>query len=190
MLLLIASGLLLRSFAKMLETDPGFQPQHVLTASLSLPRHDYPTQQKVDAFYAELQRKIEAMPGVQLVGFSSNIPIVGQNGGRLITPQGHVRSAGEGFLIASTYLVQGNYFQALAPQPDDGTNFTLKLDQLINVKQKISARWIRVGDTQSSSGYRPDVVNTMVLTQHNAAVNYDYTIAPWILSPQTSRGSS
>ena len=113
LLLLVASGLLLRSFRKMLETDPGFQPQHVLTASLSLPRHDYPTQQKVDDFYAELQRRIETLPGVRTVGFSSNIPIVGQNGGRLITPEGHVRSAGEGFLIASTYLVQGNYFQTL-----------------------------------------------------------------------------
>jgi predicted permease len=113
LLLLVASGLLLRSFAKMLETDPGFQPQHVLTASLSLPRHDYPTQQKVDEFYAELQRRVEAVPGVRTVGFSSNIPIVGQNGGRLITPEGHVRSAGEGFLIASTYLLQGNYFQTL-----------------------------------------------------------------------------
>jgi predicted permease len=113
LLLLVASGLLLRSFAKMLETDPGFQPQHVLTASLSLPRHDYPTQQKVDEFYAELQRRVETLPGVRTVGFSSNIPIVGQNGGRLITPEGHVRSAGEGFLIASTYLVQGNYFQTL-----------------------------------------------------------------------------
>jgi predicted permease len=113
MLLLVASGLLLRSFAKMLETDPGFEPQHVLTAALSLPRHDYPTQQSADEFYAELQRKIELLPGVKSVGLSSNIPIVGQNGGRLITPEGHVRSAGEGFLIASTYLVQGNYFQAL-----------------------------------------------------------------------------
>jgi len=113
LLLLVASGLLLRSFAKMLETDPGFQPQHVLTASLSLPGHDYPTQQKVDEFYAELQRRVETLPGVRTVGFSSNIPIVGQNGGRLITPEGHVRSAGEGFLIASTYLVQGNYFQTL-----------------------------------------------------------------------------
>ena len=63
LLLLVASGLLLRSFAKMLETDPGFQPQHVLTASLSLPRHDYPTQQKVDEFYAELQRRIESSAG-------------------------------------------------------------------------------------------------------------------------------
>jgi putative ABC transport system permease protein len=113
LVLLVASGLLLRSFAKMLETDPGFQPQHVLTASLSLPTHDYPTQQRVDEFYADLQRKIEPVPGVVSVGFSSNIPIVGQNGGRLITPEGYVRAAGEGFLIASTYLVQGNYFQAL-----------------------------------------------------------------------------
>jgi predicted permease len=113
LLLLVASGLLLRSFAKMLETNPGFQPQHVLTASLSLPRNDYPTQQKVDEFYAELQRRVETLPGVMSVGFSSNIPIVGQNGGRLITPEGHVRSVGEGFLIASTYLVQGNYFQTL-----------------------------------------------------------------------------
>jgi predicted permease len=113
MLLLVASGLLLRSFAKMLETDPGFQPQHVLTAALSLPTHDYPTQQSVDEFYTELQGKIERLPGVKSVGFSSNIPIVGQTGGRLITPEGYVRSAGEGFLIASTYLVQGNYFQSL-----------------------------------------------------------------------------
>src|ERR1700722_19214431 len=113
LLLLVASGLLLRSFRKMLETDPGFQPQHTLTASLSLPRHDYPAQQKVDEFYAELQRKIESLPGVKTVGFASNIPIIGQHGGRLLTPEGHVRSAGEGFLIASTYLVQGNYFQAL-----------------------------------------------------------------------------
>jgi putative ABC transport system permease protein len=113
LLLLVASGLLLRSFRKMLQTDPGFQPRHTLTSSLSLPRHDYPTQQKVDEFYAELQRKIESLPGVKTVGFASNIPIIGQHGGRLLTPEGHVRSAGEGFLIASTYLVQGNYFQAL-----------------------------------------------------------------------------
>jgi predicted permease len=113
MVLLVASSLLLRSFAKMLETDPGFQSQHVLTASLSLPAHDYPTQQKVDDFYAELQRRLEILPGVRSVGFSSNIPVVGQNSGRLIAPEGYVRSSGEGWLVASNYLVQGDYFQSL-----------------------------------------------------------------------------
>ena len=113
MLLLVASGLLLRSLSKMLETDPGFQAQHVLTASLSLPVRDYPTQQKVDKFYDELQRQVQKLPGVKTVGFSSNIPIVGQRSGRLIAPEGYVRQVGAGWLIASNYLVHGRYFEAL-----------------------------------------------------------------------------
>ncbi len=111
--LLVASGLLLRSFAKMLETYPGFQPRHVLTASLALPKRGYPTQEKVDDFYRQLQERIEHLPGVSSVGFSTNIPIVGANSGRLITPQGYVRHSGEGLIITSNYLVQGNYFKAL-----------------------------------------------------------------------------
>jgi predicted permease len=113
MVLLISSGLLLRSFAKMLEVDPGFQPDHVLTASLALPALDYPTQQKVDAFFATLQQRLESEPGVKSVGFASNIPIVGQKSGRLIAPQGYVERLGEGMIIASNYLTQGNYFDAI-----------------------------------------------------------------------------
>ena len=75
----------------------------------------------------------------------------------------------------------GNLFQALAPQPEDGTNFMLRLDQQITTNQKIYARWIRVGDTQTSTGYRPDVINNTHLAQHNAGLNYDWTIRPFIL---------
>jgi len=113
MLLLVASGLLLHSFAKMLETNPGFQPRHVLTASLALPEHEYSSQVKVDDFYRRLQTRIEELPGVREVGFSTNIPIVGANSGRLITPQGYVRPTGEGWLITSNYLVRGDYFKTL-----------------------------------------------------------------------------
>jgi putative ABC transport system permease protein len=112
MVLLVSAGLLLRSFAKMLEVDPGFQPAHLLTASLALPAHDYPTQQKVDDFLTNLQHRLEANPQVKSVGFSSNIPIVGQRSGRLIAPQGYTQSPGEGWSIASNYLTHGNYFEA------------------------------------------------------------------------------
>ena len=47
------------------------------------------------------------------MGFSTNIPIVGANSGRLITPQGYVRPAGDGWLITSNYLVEGDYFQTM-----------------------------------------------------------------------------
>ncbi len=112
MVLLVSAGLLLRSFAKMLEVDPGFESAHLLTASLSLPVRDYPTQQKVDDFLTNLQQRLEANPQVKSVGFSSNIPIVGQRSGRLIAPQGYTKSPGEGWIIASNYLTQGNYFEA------------------------------------------------------------------------------
>jgi predicted permease len=84
-----------------------------LTASLALPKHDYPTQERVDDFYRRLQAQVERLPGVSAVGFSTNIPIVGSNSGRLITPQGYVRPSGEGWLITTNYMVQGEYFKAL-----------------------------------------------------------------------------
>jgi putative ABC transport system permease protein len=113
MVLLAGSGLLLRSFARMLAVDPGFEPAHVLKASLSLPPHEYSNQQRVNDFYNELQRRLETLPGVKAVGFSSNIPVVGQNSGRLIAPEGYVKSSGEGWSIASNYLVHGSYFGAM-----------------------------------------------------------------------------
>jgi predicted permease len=124
MILLVSSGLLLRSFAKMLEVDPGFEPSHVLTASLSLPAHDYPAQANVGAFFANLEQKLEAEPGVKSVGFASNIPIVGQRSGRLIAPEGYVKSSGEGWIIASNYLTQGNYFEAIGIALVRGRYFT------------------------------------------------------------------
>jgi putative ABC transport system permease protein len=97
----------------MIEVDPGFESSHVLSASVSLPGHDYPEQQKVGAFFASLQRTLESEPGVKSVGFASNIPIVGQNSGRLIAPEGYVKSSGEGWSIVSNYLTQGSYFEAI-----------------------------------------------------------------------------
>jgi putative ABC transport system permease protein len=129
MVLLVSAGLLLRSFAKMMEVDPGFEPAHVLTASLSLPLHDYPTQQKVDAFLTELHDRLASEPGVKSVGFASNIPIVGQRSGRLIAPEGYAKSPGEGWIIASNYLTQGDYFDATRIPLVRGRYFTPADDQ-------------------------------------------------------------
>jgi hypothetical protein len=75
----------------------------------------------------------------------------------------------------------GNRFQAVAPQPQDATNFVLRFDQHLTSNQKMYARWIRVGDEQTNTGYRPDVLNNTTLTQHNAALNYDWTMRPSLL---------
>jgi putative ABC transport system permease protein len=129
MVLLVGAGLLLRSFAKMLATDPGIETTHVMTASLALPKQDYPTQERVNAFYGELQRQLEGVNGVRAVGFSSNIPVIGRNSSRLFTPQGYVRKPNEGWSLASNYLVAGNYFDALRIPLISGRYFDARDEQ-------------------------------------------------------------
>ena len=60
LVLLAASGLLLRSFEKMREVDLGFQPDHTLVAAYGLPRKQYATQSAVDEFNHELLRRLQS----------------------------------------------------------------------------------------------------------------------------------
>jgi predicted permease len=129
MLLLVASGLLLRSFQKMLATDPGFQPQHVLTASLTLPEHDYSTQQKVDAFYRELLRQLASLPQVRSAGAATNIPVIGINSDRNFVPEGYSPQNGRTWLSVSNYFVLGDYFRAMHIPLVEGRYFTSADDQ-------------------------------------------------------------
>ena len=74
MVLLTASGLLLRSFAKMREVELGFRPDHTVAAEYSLPRKQYSTQAAVDGFDNELMLRLRQLPGVSDVGLTSRLP--------------------------------------------------------------------------------------------------------------------
>jgi len=113
MLLVVGAGLLLRSFARMMETNPGFQPDHVLTADLSLPTESYPTQEKVDEFFSSLAQRVKATPGVEAVGFASGLPLASDYSSRAFAAEGYVRPQGESFLLVSSSFVDANYFQAM-----------------------------------------------------------------------------
>jgi len=78
--LLIAAGLMLHSFVNLLRADPGFQPQQVLTASLSLPYQRYREVPKRVQFYQQLIANLEALPGVQYAGAGTDLPWTGYDG--------------------------------------------------------------------------------------------------------------
>ncbi len=78
--LLIAAGLMLHSFLNLLRVDPGFQPQKVLTASLSLPFQRYREIPKRVQFYQRLIASLESMPGVQYAGAGTDLPWTGYDG--------------------------------------------------------------------------------------------------------------
>jgi predicted permease len=78
--LLIAAGLMLHSFVNLLRADPGFQPQQVLTASLSLPYQTYTKPPQRVAFYKALIANLQSLPGVQYVGAGTDLPWTGYDG--------------------------------------------------------------------------------------------------------------
>ena len=75
----------------------------------------------------------------------------------------------------------GNLFKALASNPEDESNFTTRIDQMITARQRLYGRYIRIADGTTTTGYEPSVAMTTNLGQHNAAINYDYTVTPWML---------
>ncbi|HUE76610.1 MAG TPA: ABC transporter permease [Longimicrobiales bacterium] len=75
--LLIAAGLLTRSFVGLQSVDPGFRPQGVLTAALTTPQASYPESEQVVSFYDDLLERLRALPGVDAAAGTSNIPFGG-----------------------------------------------------------------------------------------------------------------
>jgi len=77
LVLLVGAGLLMRSFWKLQQTNPGFNPERVLTASLTLPGARYGDVSKVAAFQQQLLERLTALPGVQAIGLTSDLPWTG-----------------------------------------------------------------------------------------------------------------
>jgi putative ABC transport system permease protein len=73
-MLLIGAGLLVRSFLHLIDQDPGFEQDHVLTLDVSLPAASYGEPQQMQVFYRELIGRIAALPGVVAVGAAKEIP--------------------------------------------------------------------------------------------------------------------
>ena len=124
LVLLAASGLLLRSFEKMLAVDLGFQPDHVLTASYSLPQKQYSTQPAVDEFNHELIRRLRQLPGVKFAGLTSFLPASGGDSNTVFDAEGYVAPKSAGMNLATQVSVEGDYLQAIGVPLLSGRYFT------------------------------------------------------------------
>jgi putative ABC transport system permease protein len=79
LVLLSAAGLLIKSFTRLQDVNPGFNPRNVLTFEISLPKLQYPDDASIVRFNNEAQRRIAALPGAQAAGFSTILPLAGTN---------------------------------------------------------------------------------------------------------------
>jgi putative ABC transport system permease protein len=124
LVLLTASGLLLRSFEKMRQADLGFRPDHTLVASYNLPQKQYATQPVVNEFNHELVERLRQLPGVKSVGLTSLAPASGSNNNSVFIAEGYVPPKDAGYDLATTIQVEGDYFQAMGVPLLRGRFFT------------------------------------------------------------------
>jgi putative ABC transport system permease protein len=85
---LVAAGLLLHSFIRLLNVDPGFRSERVVTVDLALPGVRYPTPQKRVEFYRTLLSEINVLPGIVSVGITNGLPVTAHGGNSLIHVEG------------------------------------------------------------------------------------------------------
>lgn len=122
LVLLVGGGLLLNSVIRMNRVDVGFVADEVLTMRLTLPweQYDGPA---IRAFFAELEERVSALPGVERVGVGSQFPPVGFSYGRVASPGRETLPEGQ-LPTAMTTLVSPSYFDALGIPLLRGRTFT------------------------------------------------------------------
>jgi predicted permease len=113
LVLLVASGLLIRSFARLQEVRPGFEPAHLLTFRLSLPASRYTTFQKGDAFFDEFFARVRSNPDVRGVAATNALPFSGQGGSRSFRIEGRPPPRPNESMEEQLRIVTDGYFSVL-----------------------------------------------------------------------------
>src|SRR5215813_6220030 len=123
LLLLIGSGLLLRSFDKVLRVNPGFEPQGLLAFILFLPEAKYKTTEQINALYQQAFINIRAIPGVEAVGSTDNPPLSRVTSRNVFDIEGrHFSPAQEP--SGTVFAVTPGYFQTMRIPLRAGRYFT------------------------------------------------------------------
>jgi putative ABC transport system permease protein len=123
LVLLVGAGLFIKSFWRLQQVDPGFNPDNTLTLTVSLPRTKYPEDTQRIAFFQQLLENVGALPGVQAAGATNPLPLTGDTvlafvvQGRPALPPGAGQST-------NFYAASADYFKALGIPLRRGRLFT------------------------------------------------------------------
>jgi putative ABC transport system permease protein len=124
LVLLAGAGLLIRSFWRLQQVNPGFRTDHVLTLQLTLPRTKYPEGAQAAAFFQRLQERLAALPGVESASAASSIMLPKLANSSGFTIENRPPDPREQQLELPFDAVLPNYFQTLGVQLLRGRTFT------------------------------------------------------------------
>ncbi len=122
--LLVGSGLLTLSFARLLTVNPGFRAENVITAQVSLPDARYKDDALARNFVSSLLEKLQATPGVAHAGATTYLPFSGNNNASVIQIDSHPLAPGENPPVPGWNVVDPGYLSAMGIPILEGRNFS------------------------------------------------------------------
>jgi putative ABC transport system permease protein len=128
LMLVIGAGLLMKSFWRLRQVDPGFKPENVLSLSLTLPHSKYGDTQKVNAFFNQLVERISGLPGVDAAAIAYDHPLQ-SNWVDSFTIEGQPDPAAGESPSANFKPVSWDYFRTVGARVLSGREFTPQDDQ-------------------------------------------------------------
>jgi len=146
--LLIGAGLLLRSFQRLQAVELGFNPNNLMTMSLSLTARKYPKEEKALRLYQELLDRLRALPGVRAAGMTTNTPFVGEDNTDNFIVEGHEPGKGDETMQTQLVAFSPGAFQAL------GMNLLLGRD--FSESDKGDSEPVAIVDETLAKMYWPD----------------------------------
>jgi putative ABC transport system permease protein len=148
--LVIGAGVLVRSFIEILRADLGVKPDGVVTMKLELPGDKFPEGEQRRAFFHELLRRVETLPGVTVAGAVDSLPMSGRyNGGRFqIVGQPPFEKGKEPHAVWR--IATPNYFPAIGIELRKGRLFNAQDDaqapRVVLVNEAFAARYLKGSD--------------------------------------------
>jgi putative ABC transport system permease protein len=124
LVLVISAGLLMKSFWRLQQVDPGFKAENVLSLRLVPPSGSYKEGQRKRDFYHQVIEKISSLPGVKSVGGIHLLPMGGNNWNPGLRVEDHPLPAGAALPAVDWRLITPGYFQAMGTPLIKGRWFT------------------------------------------------------------------
>jgi len=124
LILLIGAGLMIRSFWKLQQVNPGFNTSNILTMSVGLSPVKYSNAQQRAAFFDRALEQVSAVPGVVSVGVTTTLPLAGSGSTQPFTIEGRPGAAVAEQVMALTRYISQDYFITMGIPLRQGRFFT------------------------------------------------------------------
>jgi predicted permease len=201
--LVAGAGLMIRTVRNLLDVNPGFRADGVLTMRISTPAVFYPDSVRVVAFWDDLQRRVAALPGVTRVAAVRLLPLASEMGDWGLRIDGYTPPPNQGS-PGDWQVVTPGYFETMGLALREGRTFTsgddmqAPLAMIVNqafVKQYFAGRHalgslVRINGSDSTKKYR--IVGVVDDVRHNALIGtvkpqFYVTLAQFSVAPGSTR---